>query len=220
MRWVEVPFRRSEKNQPAWDFIHSIASGHMQPADGGAVFTLPAERLAALRYEPAQAVEPGGDAEAIEDAVPRSPAATLRAGADMAARIQRIADELSDARRIQDAVDASRLRDTSTPATGANPDSQTLEGRLLNIWRRVLGNPRVGVDDNFFDGGGTSLKAVQTVAAIRRETGFTLPVVTLFECPTVRALCSKLDNTADHTKEVSDAVARGSRRKHRTTRRA
>ena len=77
------------------------------------------------------------------------------------------------------------------------------------------GRPRTGANDNFFDAGGTSLKAVQVIAMIRRELERDLSIVTLFECPTVAALASRLDapNRATPSATPDASSARGQRRR-------
>jgi amino acid adenylation domain-containing protein len=63
---------------------------------------------------------------------------------------------------------------------------------LSNIWSQVLGLDRIGVHDNFFDLGGNSLLGIQAVTHIRRRLGVAIPVVKLFQCPTIAALAKCL----------------------------
>ncbi|WP_425424466.1 acyl carrier protein, partial [Streptomyces lushanensis] len=42
---------------------------------------------------------------------------------------------------------------------------------LHRIWRRLLLHPAVGVGDNFFDLGGTSISAIKMAHAVREEFG-------------------------------------------------
>jgi amino acid adenylation domain-containing protein len=63
-----------------------------------------------------------------------------------------------------------------------------IEARLAAIWAEVLGLPRVGVHDNFFDLGGHSLTATQVVARIRDAFDLELPLRALFESPTIAEL--------------------------------
>jgi len=90
---------------------------------------------------------------------------------------------------------------------------------MLAIWRKAIGNPNLGITDNFFDAGGTSLKAVQVIAAVRRELKLQLSIVSLFECPTVRLLCQKLEPGKTANASAEDAMARGARRKQRLQKR-
>jgi hypothetical protein len=54
------------------------------------------------------------------------------------------------------------------------------ETMLLEIWRKVLGTGSVGVNDNFFDLGGTSLQLIQVHATIASVMHSDLTVVDLF----------------------------------------
>jgi len=62
-----------------------------------------------------------------------------------------------------------------------------LEQALANIWSKVLKAKRVGLRDNFFDLGGHSLNAVVLMSEVRKLTGKTLPLATLFQAATIEA---------------------------------
>ncbi|MGF9913674.1 amino acid adenylation domain-containing protein, partial [Paenibacillus ehimensis] len=66
------------------------------------------------------------------------------------------------------------------------------EERLAQLWQEVLGVPRAGVKDNFFALGGHSLKVLELVRKIHRETGVELPIRAVFESPTVEGLAREL----------------------------
>jgi amino acid adenylation domain-containing protein len=68
-----------------------------------------------------------------------------------------------------------------------------LEEILCALWARLIKIDRVGVFDNFFDLGGSSLLALQTIARLRQEKLIELPVVQLFAHPTVSELASYLE---------------------------
>jgi amino acid adenylation domain-containing protein len=70
--------------------------------------------------------------------------------------------------------------------------SDPLEETLAKAWREVLGIDQVGVLDNFFDLGGHSLLAVRLFTEIEKLTGCNLPVLTLFQTPTIRGLAEAL----------------------------
>jgi acyl-coenzyme A synthetase/AMP-(fatty) acid ligase len=67
-----------------------------------------------------------------------------------------------------------------------------LEATLAAIWQRVLGVPRVGRDDNFFDLGGHSLLLVRVNAELARCLTAETSILDLFRFPTVRALAAHL----------------------------
>jgi amino acid adenylation domain-containing protein len=114
---------------------------------------------------------------------------------------------------------------------GARPILETAyaaprEGRetaLATLWREVLGIERVGIHDNFFDLGGHSLLLMRLHARIAAETGIDLPVLELFEHPTVASLARRLDerdagaaeDAADTGEERAGELRRGKERRTR-----
>jgi len=97
-----------------------------------------------------------------------------------------------------------------------------METTVLNIWRKVLGRPAIGPNVNFFEAGGTSLKAVQVIAMIRKELKQNLSVTSLFEYPTVRLLAARLSATAGSPAgelSTAEAAARGQQRRSRAMKR-
>ena len=64
---------------------------------------------------------------------------------------------------------------------------------LTPIWERVLRQPSIGVEDNFFDLGGDSLLAVQLFSEIERACGRELAPVTIYCAPTIASLAAVLD---------------------------
>ncbi len=70
---------------------------------------------------------------------------------------------------------------------------------IAQTWARLLGIDEVGALDNFFDLGGTSLLAVQSVLALREALGRDVPVVKLFQYPNLRALAGYLAGDTNPT---------------------
>ncbi|HEX6290048.1 MAG TPA: beta-ketoacyl synthase N-terminal-like domain-containing protein, partial [Herpetosiphonaceae bacterium] len=66
------------------------------------------------------------------------------------------------------------------------------EQRITAIWKGVLGIEEVGLHDNFFDLGGNSLNGLQVMSKIKKTFKVQIPVVALFEAPTVSALAQYL----------------------------
>jgi thioesterase domain-containing protein len=67
-----------------------------------------------------------------------------------------------------------------------------VEASLARIFEEVLGLAPVGSSDDFFELGGHSLLAVRVVAAVRRRFERALPLVALFQDPTVERLAIRL----------------------------
>lgn len=68
-----------------------------------------------------------------------------------------------------------------------------LEKTAEEVWRGVLGLDRIGIDDSFFDLGGNSIGVVTLAARLGEVFAQEIPVVTIFEHPTVRSFAAWLD---------------------------
>ncbi len=79
-------------------------------------------------------------------------------------------------------------------AAGRAPASDT-ERILAGVFERVLGVPRVGTRDDFFELGGDSILTIQIVARAR-EAGVSLTPRMVFEHPTVEALARAAKGSA------------------------
>ena len=83
-----------------------------------------------------------------------------------------------------------------------------LEAQLAAIWQELLGVPRVGALDNFFDLGGHSLLTTQLVSRLRAAFQLEVPLPTFFEDPTVAGLAQAIE-LARWAEEVAREAAGG-----------
>ncbi|MGW2511376.1 non-ribosomal peptide synthetase [Streptomyces scopuliridis] len=67
-----------------------------------------------------------------------------------------------------------------------------VEMALHRIWTRLLLHPAIGVTDNFFDLGGTSISAIKVAHAVQEQFGETLPIRDIMLHPTIEALAERL----------------------------
>jgi len=65
------------------------------------------------------------------------------------------------------------------------------EQSLAEIWSEVLGGIEIGIDDNFFDLGGDSLRSVQVIAQAE-EKGMNIELQQLFQWQTIRELVAQI----------------------------
>src|SRR5205807_7466191 len=77
-------------------------------------------------------------------------------------------------------------------AAGSVANRNEYEQKITQVWQQVLGIEQVGLYDNFFDLGGNSLSALQVLARLKKTFHVQLPVVALFEAPTISALVDYL----------------------------
>jgi acetoacetyl-CoA synthetase len=83
------------------------------------------------------------------------------------------------------------LRLIETPPTNheaAEPASQSVESIVQTIWEQVLGRRPIGRDENFFDAGGDSVRAMEVFALLERAIGTSLPISILHQAATIAKL--------------------------------
>ncbi|UXY30491.1 non-ribosomal peptide synthetase [Streptomyces sp. HUAS TT20] len=94
----------------------------------------------------------------------------------------------TDRAALRAETDAPRLE----LGTAYRPPAGELETLIAAIWAEVLRVQAVGMDDNYFDLGGTSLSIKQAQLRLEERTGVRLPSTALYEYPTVRALAEAM----------------------------
>ncbi len=77
---------------------------------------------------------------------------------------------------------------------GASPLSPT-EELLAGIWADLLGVAQVARTENFFDLGGHSLLATRVLSRVRQIFAVELPVISLFEAPTLAGLAARIEES-------------------------
>ena len=72
------------------------------------------------------------------------------------------------------------------------PPRNARERRLVEMWSSLLETSPIGISDNFFDLGGSSLQTVFMMIEIEAEFGVKIPVSALLEHPTIEELSALL----------------------------
>jgi hypothetical protein len=92
------------------------------------------------------------------------------------------------------------------------PPRTDLERRVAEAWSSVLGVSAVGVADNFFDLGGTSLLLYRVYSRLR-EVRAGLRVVDLFRYPTVETLAEYLGAGGQAAPDLGESFSRAEERR-------
>ncbi len=82
----------------------------------------------------------------------------------------------------------SGLPSSGPPVRAASPPISALETGLLQLWENVLETRGFGVEENFFNLGGTSLLSVKLLAEINRLFRMQLTLTAILDAPTVRSM--------------------------------
>src|SRR6185503_10951767 len=102
---------------------------------------------------------------------------------------------------ILESVEACNLANRAVAGSSAAyaPPRNQVESELCAMWSGLLGLERIGIHDDFFALGGSSLLAVRLFAQIEKVLGKALPLVTLFQSPTVEKLAHAIEQRKRHT---------------------
>jgi FkbH-like protein len=196
---LDVPFSQTAKNQPALRFLEGLGARVTKKADGDSLFSIPSDLALKLEQRSYSDKEISRSERQANVAVDRSARWNDTAGSEI---FGRICSDLNSPQRILEAIRVSKriVTPRSKSEFGVtNPE----EGRLKLIWQEILGIDDIGVDDSFFDLGGTSLLAVSLFADIERQFGRNLPLGTLFEASTIRQLARILRERSDSSRWTS-----------------
>jgi hypothetical protein len=88
-----------------------------------------------------------------------------------------------------------------------------IEQEIANVWKEVLHLEKVGIHDNYFELGGTSLDILKINKRLGEIFQVEVPVVIMFIHTTVHALANYLMDEAKEVRDRSDALERGKRDK-------
>lgn len=83
-------------------------------------------------------------------------------------------------------------KDNLAQLTSGTPPTNEMQRRLVPIFERLLGVRSIGIDDDFFDLGGDSLRAVDLMTLIEREFRIVLPVSVLLSRSSIQGLAPLL----------------------------
>lgn len=68
-----------------------------------------------------------------------------------------------------------------------------LEKQMASLWSEQLQIPNIGIDDNFFDMGGTSLLTQKLITQIKQRLNLKVPVTKIYQYPTIAKISEFLE---------------------------
>jgi SagB-type dehydrogenase family enzyme len=167
--------------------LHTLAGG---PVAGPAVALWPAVRLAAAAQE--EEAPAGALADDLRAFLrTQLPPYMVPASLVLLSSLPLTSNGKVDRKALPD-PDVAASRQTPGTEGPAAPETE-MESTLLEIFREVLGSERrIGIADNFFDLGGTSLHLVRVHGRLQQMLGRELPLLQIFNHPTIRLLAQFL----------------------------
>ncbi|HWX41158.1 MAG TPA: amino acid adenylation domain-containing protein, partial [Blastocatellia bacterium] len=114
-----------------------------------------------------------------------------RFGSDL---FNQIATDFFDIEEIHREVELQRRRARPRAEGPFAPPRTLLERSLAALWTEVLGIERAGIEDDFFDSGGSSILGTQLLSRVYERFGIDLPLRVLFDSPpTIAALAEAVE---------------------------
>jgi FkbH-like protein len=187
----------TKKNQPARDFLEGIGASYRRQVHEGSRYELPAETAATVAYSPGL-TESASGMVAKSAGAGRTVSEATRPGSN-SQQFEWIATELTLPEQVVKAVRACSIRRQTRPELGEPPIAPRTETEagLAEIWTELLRIEPVGIQDNYFALGGTSLLAVDLFTRIEDRFGRKLPLTSLIQASTIEQLGRLVSNTVD-----------------------
>ena len=192
---VNLAYLPTPKNEPARAFAESVAANYRKQEGDRVIYCIPAEHARTISHRPGHDPAAVVEAQKSEENKGAPSSSKQRASASSANRSQRyekLARTLVSGGDILRAERTANKRARTLPNEPAKPATD-IEDRLLALWQEFLGLDGLGVEDDYFALGGTSLDAARLFAEIARQFGVKLPLTTILESPTVRRLSHHLE---------------------------
>lgn len=216
---LTLEFRRSKKNEPALNFLVSIFGTSASQvlsgiAEGGErELVISTEAAIAVVFDPAaNQLQSAGSTRrrGVSGQIPASHSV-----------LELIPRDLSSGRQVLDQAMAMMMKPRPDLESKFVAPQSKLEELVCKAWSRALKLETVGIDDDFFDLGGTSLLAVQVASELSDSLGRRVSTIAMFEGRTVHALAASLDDDTSRERAAKlDASAdRGKQRRARRKRR-
>lgn len=188
---LQLSYVPTQKNQPALNFLEAIAGASQQPQDDGYLFQLTVHQAATISYSLGTTQLSTSGETLVEKEFTRVKNQKIQISTSQ--KLSRIAIELHDPQEILASIQRCRQATQRTVDKPFIPARTTTEEHLTALWGEVLSVHPIGVTDNYFDLGGTSLQAVELFAKIERYFRKKLPLTSLLEAPTIATLAELID---------------------------
>ncbi|HKP11738.1 MAG TPA: amino acid adenylation domain-containing protein, partial [Blastocatellia bacterium] len=104
------------------------------------------------------------------------------------------------------------------PEAGYLAPRTALEQSITQIWSKVLGIKKLGINDNFFDLGGSSLTLIELSYELKDALGLELSVIELFEHTSISDLAGHLSRKENPDSAMQQIQARASKQREAMSR--
>lgn len=208
--YVQINFQRSEKNQPAINFLKTVFEDFSENLNTkNSPYITSSAYVSKLNYTPDKN-KPLKNTAGEKTKIPSS----IEPIQHDIMIFDQIAQHLNSALKI-----TQRLR-TNIDSAAKSPRLSSAAERdtvviITEIWENVLNKTGIGPDQHFFNIGGTSLKAVEVLSQLNERFNKNLTIVSLFEHSTIRSLANLVEDKPAENTEFSKTIKRAASRRNR-----
>lgn len=191
---VVIHYATNGRNEMAADFIKELSEEPLEKILEGNVIRLEVQRLLAFATEKIDAKK---EKQIPDHKKQWDPFQLIRDffenKTEEKERILKAMETKPDVGRVMEEMRkvSVRTRDDDL-ADYVEPRTDT-EKKVANLWKEILNLDKVGVYDNFFQIGGTSLMAAQLIIKFQMEFEMTLPVRIFFDNSSVEQMAAYID---------------------------
>jgi FkbH-like protein len=185
---VAIPFVATKKNEPARAFVESVAAQFRTQDKQNSLYLIPASGAMVVTHHP------GFDPQAIIEAsrsTDRTEPSQMTNMAGRSDRYTQFARQLISGRAVNAVVHSKASLARTLECDPAIPTND-IERQMLALWEELLGITGLGIDDDYFALGGSSLTAARLFAEITRKFGVKLPLTIILSSSTIRKLSQQI----------------------------
>ena len=192
---VELRLISSARNEPAMAFADSVARADCEASSDGYVYRLPVAQALKVRHRPGHDPAAVLEARLADERKVAGQSAPVATAVARWQRYERLASVLVSGEAVVQELGQQGRRARSMDTVAASATSP-IEAGLKALWEEVLSIDGIGVEDDYFALGGTSLQSVKLFSEVERRFGVQLRLTTILAAPTVRSLARLLEPTA------------------------
>lgn len=202
--YVDLHYKSGERNRPVLEFLESIGSKYGRKFEEGVLFRIPSNVAAETVHSPDEAVKK------VEYLSNRTTSNVYQPHQETHSRsLTRVSTELYSVETIMKAINDSRFKPRPKLNTAYTAPRTATQEEVATIWADLLALKTVGIDDDFFQLGGTSLLSLQAISRASSFFNIRIPPNFIIGAKTVREIAAFIDReritvgVASHQSHVS-----------------